>query len=87
MTLTSTEFHLAFVLLSNLSWPLSRHYLLEAVWGRNPDLQTRTLDSHISKIRTKLGLRPEREYRLTPICSHGYRLKAMLGHAAIPGAL
>ncbi|MGH8596905.1 MAG: response regulator transcription factor [Gammaproteobacteria bacterium] len=75
--LTSKEFNLALTLFSNLSRPLSRHYLLEAVWGRNPDLPTRTLDSHISKIRTKLGLRPERGFRLTPIYSYGYRLEAM----------
>lgn len=75
--LTSKEFNLALTLFSNLARPLSRHYLLEAVWGRNPDLPTRTLDSHISKIRSKLGLRPERGFRLTPIYSYGYRLEAM----------
>lgn len=75
--LTSKEFNLALTLFSNLSRPLSRNYLLEAVWGRNPDLPTRTLDSHVSKIRSKLGLRPERGFRLTPIYSYGYRLEAM----------
>lgn len=77
VALTSKEFNLALTLFSNLSRPLSRNYLLEAVWGRNPDLPTRTLDSHISKIRSKLGLRPERGFRLTPIYSYGYRLEAM----------
>ncbi|RJF94224.1 response regulator transcription factor [Sphingomonas cavernae] len=78
VALTSKEFNLALTLFSNLSRPLSRNYLLEAVWGRNPDLPTRTLDSHISKIRTKLGLRPDRGFRLTPIYSYGYRLEAMI---------
>ena len=56
---------------------LSRSYLLEMVWGRNPDLPTRTLDAHISRIRAKLGLRPERGFRLIPVYSYGYRLEAL----------
>lgn len=77
MTLTSKEFHLALTLFANLARPLSRTYLLESIWGRNPDLPTRTLDSHISRIRSKLGLRPERGFRLSPIYSYGYRLEAL----------
>lgn len=83
VTLTSKEFNLALTLFSNLSRPLSRNYLLEAVWGRNPDLPTRTLDSHISKIRTKLGLRPDRGFRLTPIYSYGYRLESMIDFPSV----
>ncbi|MBB5684277.1 response regulator transcription factor [Sphingobium boeckii] len=84
MTLTSKEFNLALILFSNLSRPLSRTYLLESVWGRNPDLPTRTLDSHISRIRSKLGLRPEHGFRLTPIYSYGYRLEALTEAAVSP---
>ena len=84
LPLTSKEFNLALVLFSNLSRPLSRTYLLESVWGRNPDLPTRTLDSHISRIRTKLGLRPEQGFRLTPIYSYGYRLEALTDAAVSP---
>ena len=29
-------------------------HLLEAVWGRNPSLATRTVDTHISRVRSKL---------------------------------
>lgn len=75
--LTAKEFNLALILFRNLSRSLSRAYLLESIWGRNPDLPTRTLDSHVSKIRSKLGLRPERGFRLTPIYSYGYRLEAV----------
>jgi len=74
VVVTHKEFSLALVLFQNLDRALSRAYLLERVWGRNPDLLTRTLDSHISRIRLKLALRPERGYRLAPVYSYGYRL-------------
>lgn len=77
IVLTAKEFELTATLFRNLHRPLSRAYLLEIVWGRNPDLPTRTLDAHISRIRAKLGLRPERGYRLIPVYSYGYRLEAI----------
>lgn len=75
VALTAKEFALAAMLLRNVQRPLSRAHLLEAVWGRNPDLPTRTLDAHISKIRSKLQLVPERGFRLSPVYSFGYRLE------------
>lgn len=77
ITLTAKEFELTATLFRNLHRPLSRAYLLEMVWGRNPDLPTRTLDAHISRVRAKLGLRPERGFRLVPVYSYGYRLEAL----------
>ena len=77
IVLTAKEFELAATLFRNVHRPLSRAYLLEMVWGRNPDLPTRTLDAHISRIRAKLGLRPERGFRLIPVYSYGYRLEAL----------
>jgi DNA-binding response OmpR family regulator len=77
ITLTAKEFELAATLFRNLHRPLSRSYLLEVVWGRNPDLPTRTLDAHISRVRAKIGLRPERGFRLVPVYSYGYRLEVL----------
>ncbi len=74
-SLTAREFALALALFRNLDRPLSRNHLLETVWGRNPDLETRTLETHISRLRVKLGLRPENGYRLLPVYSFGYRLE------------
>src|SRR5690606_39269134 len=76
-TLTAKEFALAVVLFRNVHRAMSRPHLLEAVWGRNPDLATRTLDVHISRLRTRLGLRPERGFRLAPVYNYGYRLEAV----------
>ena len=52
--LTPKEFQLASLLFNNLSRPLSREYLLRRIWGQRPDLETRTLDAHVSRLRAKL---------------------------------
>lgn len=79
VAVTSKEFSLALLLFQNLDRPLSRAYLLDKIWGISPDLQTRTLDAHVSRIRAKLGLRPEAGYRLAPVYSYGYRLEKLAG--------
>jgi DNA-binding response OmpR family regulator len=73
--LTVKEFELAATLFRNMGKPLSRGYLREVVWGRNPELPSRTLDVHISRIRTKVGLRPARGFRLVHVYGFGYRLE------------
>ena len=75
VVLTAKEFQLALTMFRNHSRALSRGYLLEAVWGKNPDLETRTLDAHASRIRQKLSLRPENGFRLSTVYSYGYRLE------------
>ena len=77
VVLAPKEFGLALLLFRNLHRALSRTHLLEAIWGRNPDLPTRTLDIHISRLRAKLNLRPENGYRIVPVHSYGYRLESL----------
>lgn len=79
VVLTAKEFALARLLFRHLHRPLSRTYILENVWGNEPNLNSRSLDMHISRIRTKLSLRPEKGFRLTPIYSYGYRLERVSG--------
>lgn len=77
--LTAKELQLALALFRSGARALSRDYLLETVWGRNPDLETRTLDAHLSRLRNKLELRPENGFRLVTIYGFGYRLEPSLG--------
>ncbi|RXZ65974.1 response regulator transcription factor [Pelagerythrobacter rhizovicinus] len=72
---TRKEFALALLLFHNLNRSLSRSYIFEAVWGGNPDIQTRTVDTHISKVRAKLKLRAEHGFRVVPLYGYGYRLE------------
>ncbi|MEG1452132.1 response regulator transcription factor [Brevundimonas sp.] len=75
IAMTPKEFALARLLFRNTHRALSRTYLLETVWGNEPHLNSRSLDMHISRVRSKLNLRPQNGYRLTPVYSYGYRLE------------
>jgi len=73
-TLTQKEFNLALLLFRNADRPLSRNYIRDEVWGRGVRLSSRTMDTHISRIRHKLDLGTENRFRIEPIYGYGYRL-------------
>ena len=77
--LTQKEFQLALLLFRNLGKPLSRGHIRSAVWGHGIDVPSRTMDTHVSRVRTKLGLRPDSGYLLAPVYSYGYRLEHLAG--------
>ena len=77
LLLTQKEFDLALLFFRNMSRPLSRAHILEQVWGRDIDIPSRTLDTHVSRIRSKLDLRAENGFRLSPVYSYGYRLEKL----------
>lgn len=74
--LTAKEFALARAFFENKHRPLSRAYILETIWNSVGDLQTRTLDVHVSRLRNKLKLKPENGFRLHTIFGFGYRLES-----------
>jgi two-component system phosphate regulon response regulator PhoB len=53
--LTSTEYKLLLTLVERRGRVQSRPQLLETVWEAQPDIQTRTVDMHVQRLRTKLG--------------------------------
>lgn len=73
--LTQKEFDLAVHLFHNTGKLLSRVKLLEQVWGIQADVDTRTVDTHVSRIRRKLRIEPDNGFKLTPIYGFGYRLE------------
>ncbi|MBK9589221.1 MAG: response regulator transcription factor [Sphingomonadales bacterium] len=75
--LTAKEFQLALLLFHNLDRALSRQYILETIWGLRADIPTRTLDSHITRVRSKLSLRPGNGFKLTSLYGYGYRLEGV----------
>ena len=75
--LTQKEFDLALLFFRNIGRPLSRAYILEAVWARDVEIPSRTMDTHVSRVRSKLQLRPDHGFRLAPVYSYGYRLEQL----------
>jgi two-component system, OmpR family, response regulator RegX3 len=56
---------------------VSRAYLYEQAWGRREQLDTRTVDTHISRLRTSLELDGRHGWRLVSVYQHGYRLEKL----------
>ena len=75
LSLSSKDFDLSVLLLQNVGRLLSRQEIGQTVWGSQLNLQSRTLDTHVSRVRNGLGLIPEHGWRLTAVYGHGYRLE------------
>jgi two-component system, OmpR family, response regulator RegX3 len=82
VTMTQKDYELAVFLLRNIGRLLSRRHILEAVWGQSAELNTRTVDTHVSRIRGKLELTPQNGWRLSAVYQHGYRLERVAAAAA-----
>lgn len=76
-SLTRKEFDLALLFFRHLDRPLSRATILELLWPEEADTPSRTLDTHVSRVRSKLDLRPHSGYRLAPVYNFGYCLEAL----------
>jgi DNA-binding response OmpR family regulator len=77
IVLTAKEFELADLLFRNRDRTLSRAYIMETIWRTSADLATRTLDMHISRVRSKLNLKPENGFRIFTVFGYGYRLETI----------
>ncbi|MBV8814111.1 MAG: response regulator transcription factor [Verrucomicrobia bacterium] len=73
LDLTTTEFKLLAVLLERRGRTLSRQTLLQDVWGYENLIDTRTVDTHVRRLREKLG---EAAHRIVTIRGEGYRFLA-----------
>jgi len=70
--LTSTEFKLLLTLAERPGRVQSRERLLQDVWGYSSDADTRTVDTHITRLRTKMGSAGE---MIRTVRGFGYKLE------------
>lgn len=55
VVLTATEFRLLKLLMERKGRVQSREHLLVNVWHYDTDIETRTVDTHVRRVREKLG--------------------------------
>jgi two-component system phosphate regulon response regulator PhoB len=70
--LTPTEYKLLMLLAERRGRLQDRGQLLQSVWEAAPDLQTRTVDMHVQRLRAKLGAAGE---LIETVRGFGYRLR------------
>lgn len=76
LELTATEYKLLTTLADRRGRVQSRAQLLELVWESAPDIQTRTVDMHVQRLRAKLG---DAGDLIETVRGFGYRLKRAAG--------
>ncbi len=81
--LSGTQFRLALLFFSNVGRVLSRDHIFAMVWGREFREATRTIDSHVSRLRLALSIEPHNSFRLQPVYKSGYRLLHLYGDSPI----
>ncbi len=73
VALTATEFRLLRLLIERAGRVQTRGRLLSDVWGYADDIDSRTVDTHIRRLRRKLGQEAD---RIETVIGVGYRLTA-----------
>lgn len=77
LELTDREYVLALCMFQNAGRLLSREHLREMVWNQIHDVPSRTIDTHVSRLRSKLRFGPNARYTVTAVYGVGYRLEAV----------
>ena len=70
VTLTATEFRLLKLLMERKGRVQSRDHLLVNVWHYDTDIETRTVDTHVRRVREKLG---QHAHMIETVRGVGYR--------------
>lgn len=73
--LTHKEYMVAKVLFENQNTIVTRDQLLQKVWDTNVEINTRTVDVHVSKVRRLFNINPLMGYHIKTIYNHGYRFE------------
>jgi two-component system phosphate regulon response regulator PhoB len=72
LTLRPLEYKLLSIFIEHPGRVLSRTELLQEVWGVSPETNTRTVDTHIRRLRERLGAYSE---AIETVHGFGYRLR------------
>jgi DNA-binding response OmpR family regulator len=79
VALTLKEFDLAAHLFQNPGTLVTRARLLESVWAMSAEVDTRTVDTHASRVRRKMKLDGGAGWTLQSVYGFGYRLVSVEG--------
>jgi DNA-binding response OmpR family regulator len=79
VTLTAKEFDLMYLLASNPGRVFSRNYLLDRLWGDTYGGFERTVDTHIQRLRRKLGEKSNVDERIVTLWGVGYKYERPAG--------
>ena len=72
--LTPKEYALLAALIARNSAVVAREELLREVWGYDPEVVSRTLDTHLAELRRKLEKDPHHPRHILTLPKQGYRL-------------
>lgn len=75
VTLTKKEVELLWTLAKNSSKVFSRENLLDSIWGYDYFGDSRTVDSHIKRLRAKVDKFEHEEWEIKTIWGVGYRFE------------
>ena len=76
IVLPKREFDMAMLFFKNPNRLLSRQYLAAKLWGKVIDYQSRTIDTHVARLRKNLKLDPTCGISLNALYGFGYTLQA-----------
>lgn len=75
ITFTAKELELLWCLASNPGIVFSRNQLLEKIWGYTYYGDTRTVDTHIKRVRHKLDIPPDSTWDIMTVWGVGYKFE------------
>jgi two-component system alkaline phosphatase synthesis response regulator PhoP len=75
LELTPKEFALLYLLVRHPGRVFSRAYLLDEIWGYSAEAYDRTVDTHIYRLRQKLGAESEIAQRIAAVRGIGYKFE------------
>lgn len=77
LSLTKKEIELLWVLSTNSGKVFTRDNLLDSVWGYDYDGDSRTVDSHIKRLRAKVDKYEHPEWKITTVWGMGYKFEVV----------